>query len=213
MPPHDDTAAMGANWDQAYAEGRPPWDIGQPQPVFVRLADAGEITAPVLDAGCGTGEHCLMLAERGIEVLGLDVSAVAIARAREKARERGLAAEFGVADLRTLGADALGRRFATILDSGVFHTFDDTDRSRYVASLGPVLEPDGVLHLLCFSELTPGGFGPRRVTQAELRAAFAQDAGWMVERIEPARFAVAEDFVRDSPHAWLARIERMPNEG
>ena len=184
---------------------------------MVRLADAGEMIGPLLDAGCGTGEHSLMAAERGLEVVGLDAAPTAIAIAREKAVRRGLVVEFASRDLRLLGSGASDQawrgHFATVIDSGTFHTFDDVDRARYVASLAALVRPGGVLHLLCFSELTPGGFGPRRVTQAELRAAFAQDAGWMVERIEPARFAVAEDFVRDSPHAWLARIARMPNEG
>ena len=34
-------------WDRVYREGRPPWDIDRPQPAFVRLADAGEITGPI----------------------------------------------------------------------------------------------------------------------------------------------------------------------
>jgi SAM-dependent methyltransferase len=197
---------FAGEWDEAYTKGWAPWDIGRPQPVFVRLADAGEIISPVLDSGCGTGEHALMLAERGLEVLGVDVAPTAIGRAREKATERKLSAEFEVGDVLTL--DRLGRRFASVIDSGVFHTFDDTDRPRYVASLASVLVPAGVIHLLCFSEATPGEWGPRRVTQAELRAAFAD--GWGVERIEAARFEVREDFQDEAPHGWLARIVRGP---
>jgi SAM-dependent methyltransferase len=194
----------GGTWDAAYEHGWAPWDIGRPQPVFVRLADAGEITAPVLDSGCGSGEHALMLAERGIEVVGVDISATAIGLAREKAAQRKLAADFAVGDV--LALDRLHRKFATVIDSGVFHTFDDADRPRYVTSLGTVLAPGGVLHLLCFSERTPGDWGPRRITQAELRDAFAE--GWEVERIEAAHFEVRKDFGGEQPHAWLARIVR-----
>jgi len=200
------TSAVGGGWDEAYSQGWAPWDIGRPQPVFVRLADAGEFTSPVLDSGCGTGEHALMLAERGLEVLGVDVAPTAIGLAREKAAQRGLSAEFEVGDV--LALDRLGRRFATALDSGVFHTFDDADRPRYVESLASVLEPGGVITLLCFSELTPGEWGPRRVTQAELREAFVD--GWEVERIDAARFDVREGFQDQAPHAWLARIVRTP---
>jgi len=89
----------------------------------------------------------------------------------------------------------------------VFHTFSDTERRTYVESLASVVESGGVVHLLCFSELTPGDYGPRRVTQAEIRNAFA--TGWNVERIEAERFDVLPDFpVR--PYAWLARIVRGP---
>jgi hypothetical protein len=107
-----------------------------------------------------------------------------------------------------LALDRLGRRFATVIDSGVFHIFDDFDRHRYVASLAAVLDPGGVLYLLCFSEHTPGSTGPRRVTQAELRAAFA--GGWRVDRIEPSRMEVREEYAPEPAHAWLAKIVRKP---
>jgi hypothetical protein len=73
-------------------------------------------------------------------------------------------------------------------------------------SLAGVVRPGGVLPVLSFSELPAGAVGPRRVTQAELRAAFAD--GWEVERIEPDRFEVLEDFPT-RPHAWLAKIVRV----
>jgi SAM-dependent methyltransferase len=193
-----------AAWDAAYVDDSAPWDIGRPQPVWVRLADAGEFTSPILDSGCGTGEHALLLAGRGMEVVGIDLSPRAIERAREKAAKRGLEATFEVGDV--LALDRLNRRFATILDSGVFHVFDDPDREQYVRSLGSALENGGVLHLLAFSEHTPGTSGPRRVTQAELHEAFAD--GWQVERILPAHFEVRPDWAPAPPHAWLARIIR-----
>jgi len=167
------------------------------------LADAGEIAEPVLDCGCGTGEHALLIAERGMQVVGVDFAPAAIEVARRKAEERALNVNFRVADALDLAG--LGRQFRTVIDSGVFHTFDDGDRLKYVESLAGVVAPGGVLHLLCFSELTPGDVGPRRVTQAELREAFAD--GWDVERIEAERFEVSRDFPVH-PHAWLARIVR-----
>jgi SAM-dependent methyltransferase len=197
---------MAARWDSAYREGWAPWDIGKPQSAFVRLADAGAFTSPVLDCGCGTGEQALMLAARGLEVMGVDLAPTAIHAAREKAAARGLIAEFHVAD--ALRLDALQRTFASVVDSGVFHTFDDDLRAEYVASLADVVRPGGIVHLLCFSELTPGRVGPRRVTQAELRAAFA--TGWHVEEIRHERFDVTTAYGADRPHAWLARVARAP---
>lgn len=200
---------MAARWDEAYRGGGAPWDIGRPQSAFVRLADRDRISGPVLDAGCGTGEQALMLAARGLQVTGVDLAPTAIGAARRKAAERGLPAEFRVGDLLELGGEPnLGGRFASVVDSGVFHTFGDPDRLRYVSSLAAILRPGGTVHLLCFSELTPGEQGPRRVTQAELRTAFA--GGWIVEEIRPERFDVAEAFAAERPHAWLARIVRGP---
>jgi cyclopropane fatty-acyl-phospholipid synthase-like methyltransferase len=193
-----------SSWDAVYRGNRPPWDIGRPQEAFRVLADAGEFNAPVLDSGCGTGEHTLLVAERGLEVLGVDVAPAAVESARTKAAARGLNAAFQVGNVLEFGR--LGRSFATVIDCGVFHVFDDADRSRYVASLAAVLEPGGVLHMLCFSEHTPGTAGPRRVTQAEIRAAFAD--GWTVERIEPSRLEVRAEYAPEPARAWLAKIIR-----
>ena len=55
---------------------------------------------------------------------------------------------------------------------------------RYVASLAAVVPRGGSVHTLCFSERQPGDWGPRRVTQDELRTAFA--TGWRIESIQPA---------------------------
>ena len=99
--------------------------------------------------------------------------------------------------------------FETVIDSGVFHVFDDDDRARYVASLASVLEPGGCLYLICFSDLQPGDFGPRRVSQDELRAAFS--AGWNVTEIVPERFEANPDsgFGTTAVAAWLATIRLL----
>ena len=112
-------------------------------------------------SGCGTGEHALLAAARGADAVGVDLSPLAIEIARRKAAERGLAARFEVADALNLGS--LGLTFDTIIDSGVFHVFDDSQRARYVTSLGSVLRPGGSCYLMCFSDRQPGDWGPRRV--------------------------------------------------
>src|SRR5262249_60345640 len=90
-------------WDASYTAGTPaPWDIGRPQPAFVRLADEGRLTGRLLDAGCGTGENALLAASRGADVTGIDVAPSAIARARAKAADRGLTARLAGGDARDL---------------------------------------------------------------------------------------------------------------
>ena len=193
-------------WDTVYAPGAapPPWDIGRPQQAFLRLADRGLLSGRLLDAGCGTGEHALLAAARGAEAMGVDISPRAIAKARDKAAERGLPARFEVADVLNLGQ--LGMTFDTVIDSGVFHVFDDEDRARYVTSLGSVLRPDGCCYLMCFSDRKPGGYGPRRISQDELRAAFSD--GWDVASIEADTFEVNPGMPAPTAQAWLAAIRR-----
>ena len=57
-----------AAFENIYA-GPAPWDIGKPQPAFVAIAD--RVAGPILDAGCGTGEHALFFAARGRQVVGI----------------------------------------------------------------------------------------------------------------------------------------------
>jgi ubiquinone/menaquinone biosynthesis C-methylase UbiE len=188
-------------FDQAY-EGTPPWDIGRPQEEFDRLEGEGEVRGRVLDVGCGTGENALLFAQRGHETWGVDFAPRAIRRAEEKSTVRGIPVRFVVASAFQLGS--LGRSFDTVTDCGLFHTFSDEERPTYAASLASVLPVGGRLFVLCFSEREPDWGGPRRVTQEELRATFAD--GWAERWIRPARFGTVSSEI--AGHAWLAAFER-----
>jgi SAM-dependent methyltransferase len=193
----------GRPWDASYHDGPAPWDIGQPQPAVVRLASEGGFAGAVLDAGCGTGENALLVASLGWPVLGVDVAETALAMARAKAAERGIEAEFAAAD--ALALERLGRTFATVLDCGLFHSFDGDERPGYVASLASVTEHGGTLYVLCFSDDGPDT-GPHPVSQEELRAAFRPGTGWEIAAIEPDR--VGTRYHDDGAPAWLATIKR-----
>ena len=193
-----------AEWDSAYQDHLPPWDIGRPQPAFARLADSGLLAGRVLDAGCGTGEHALLAAAHGAEAMGVDVSARAIGKARGKAAERGLTARFEVAD--ALHLERLGESFDTVIDSGLFHVFDDADRASYVTSLAAVIEPGRSYYMMCFSDRQPGVWGPRRVRREEILLAFSD--GWGVESITPDTFSVNPIEGTETVSAWLAVIRR-----
>jgi pimeloyl-ACP methyl ester carboxylesterase len=194
--------SRGSQDFEASYSGTPPWDIGHPQPAFQALADSGGLRGRVLDAGCGTGEHALMAARMGLDASGIDAAPTAIEIAKRKARDRGLEAHFLV--WNALDLASLGRQFDTVLDSGLFHVFNDKDRAAYVASLSAATAPGGRYFMLCFSERQPGDFGPRRVTQAEIRASFQN--GWRVDTIDAVRLEA--NLGPEGIFAWLARITR-----
>jgi ubiquinone/menaquinone biosynthesis C-methylase UbiE len=126
------------------------------------LASEGAFVGAVFDAGCGTGEHSLLVASLGLSVLGVDVAKTALAMAREKAHDRGIEAEFAAADAFHL--ERLQRRFETVPDCGLLHTFSDDERPNYLASLASVTEKGGTLYVLCFSNDGPD-IGPHPVSQ------------------------------------------------
>jgi SAM-dependent methyltransferase len=194
----------GLPWDASYRHGPAPWDIGGPQPAIVRLAADGAFVGPVLDVGCGTGENALNVASRGLPVLGVDVAQTAIALARAKAEERGIAAEFEVADALVL--DRLGRRFRTVLDCGLFHTFEPDERPGYVASLASATDLGGTLYVLCFSD-EGADIGPHPVSREALTASFGPGSGWAVDAVLPDRVRTRFHGSDGAP-AWLATLTR-----
>lgn len=193
----------GRPWDASYADGTPPWDIGGPQPAIVRLASTGALRGAVLDAGCGTGENALHIASLGLSVFGADVAETALTIARRKAAERALDAQFVYAD--ALHLERLQRTFDTVLDCGLFHSFDDDERRAYASSVASVTKRGGTLYVLCFSDQGADA-GPHPVREDELRAAFDRD-DWRVEAIEPERLETR--FHEHGASAWRATIHRI----
>jgi ubiquinone/menaquinone biosynthesis C-methylase UbiE len=157
----------------------------------------------VLDVGCGTGEHALLAASMGHDVVGVDIAVSAIELAKKKATDRALPVRFLVFD--ALRLSELGDRFDTVLDCGLFHVFDDHDRARYVESVASVVLPGGRYHVLCFSDRQPGDWGPRRVTQDEIRASFAEN--WLVDSMEPTVIEITLDPA--GAQAWHVTATRI----
>lgn len=195
----------GRPWDASYTDGPAPWDIGEPQPAVVRLADAGAFAGSLLDAGCGTGDNALHLAARGLRPLGIDVAETAVSIARAQAAARGLEAEFLVAD--ALRLDRLERTFDTVLDCALFHALDGGERREYAASLASVTKPGATLHLLCFSDVDPESSGPHPVSREQLTAPFTPASGWSIASVDQEQLLAR--FAPEGVPAWLAKIERI----
>ncbi len=100
----------------------------------------------LLEMGCGAGDMTLGLAALGYAVSGVDISAVAVEWARDKARERGLSADFRVGSVLDL-ADYADDSFDVVLDGHCLHCIIGADRADFLASARRVLKPGGVLHI------------------------------------------------------------------
>jgi len=159
-------------WEDEYNK-TPPWEVGHPQSAFVDLFSSNElVVGNLLDIGCGTGENAIFLAQNGFSVVGIDLVPSAIEKAKQKAHKLGLDIDFSV-------GDALHLRFApnefdSVIDSGLFHIFDDKRRLAYIDQIAKVLRPKGGYFMLCFSEKEPTDWGgPRRVSKEEIEEVLA----------------------------------------
>jgi ubiquinone/menaquinone biosynthesis C-methylase UbiE len=163
------------DWNQSYrSPNSPPWDIGKPQPVFVNLVKNHEMVPPgtVLDVGCGTGENAIFFAQNKFTVSGRDLAETAIDQARSKAKERNVKVDFQEGN--ALALDFKAGSFDYVTDSGLFHTFSDSQRLLFRDEIARVLKPKGVYFMMCFSDKEPTNWGgPRRVSKEEIIKTFS----------------------------------------
>ncbi|MDH5375073.1 MAG: class I SAM-dependent methyltransferase [Candidatus Bathyarchaeota archaeon] len=160
-------------WESVYKHS-PPWDIGAPQPEIVKLVKSNEIkVGRVLDIGCGVGDNSIFLAKRGFSVTCLDIAQLAIEKGKRKAKEQKIKVNFLVGNALKLDEYFKKASFDIVIDSGLFHTLDDDERSLYAKQIKRVLVRGGSIFMLCFSDKEPGSEGPRRISRKEIEETLA----------------------------------------
>jgi SAM-dependent methyltransferase len=158
-------------WNERYATGDLPWDTGEADEHLVAfVGERGVAPGRALDVGCGTGTNAQWLAQRGFDVLGVDVSPLAIDHARAKLPGGAPRCRF---EARDFLADPPAGPFSLVFDRGCFHVFDEPeDRARFAARVAELLAPDGVwLSLMGSTEGPPRDAGPPRRSVRDIAAA------------------------------------------
>ena len=99
-----------ASYDALYADK----DYDAECDLLVRIfTRAGRPVKTVLDLGCGTGAHSVRLAQRGLEVVGVDLSDGMLTAARRRADDAGpLGVSFVSGDIRSI---RMGRQFDAVI--------------------------------------------------------------------------------------------------
>lgn len=159
------------DWDGHYATGFLPWDTGQTEPLLVQLIERSDRRGRVLEIGCGTGTNAVWLATKGFEVVALDLSPRAVAQARARAAEAGVAVDFREVDF--LNERLAAGPFDLVFDRGCFHVFDaPEDQARFAVRVAGLLAPGGRwLSLVGSTEGAPRETGPPRRSARDLAAA------------------------------------------
>jgi SAM-dependent methyltransferase len=155
------------SWNESYASGEPlPWDTGAPDPMLIEMIESHAIApARTLEVGCGTGTNAIYLAEQGFEVVGVDISPLAVESARANARGP---CRFETVDF--MNEAPPGGPFHFVFDRGCFHIFEeDHERARFAQNVSALLVDGGVwLSLLGSTEGPPRDAGPPRRTAREI---------------------------------------------
>jgi SAM-dependent methyltransferase len=112
----------------------------------------------LLDVGCGPGRHALAFAERGVEVVGIDIAQTFVDLGNEAAQQQSLNATFLVGDARQLSGDPLfSEKFDAVVSlcQGGFglvgRTKDGAADSIVLDGMSASLKPGGRIALSAFS--------------------------------------------------------------
>ena len=166
---------MPGSWlyDLLYRVGAP-WE-GGPRSELIELVESGRLSAEVLtpgraiDFGCGSGANAIFLARHGFDVVGVDFSSVALAKARRAAERSGTASvRFVRGDLTATSIPTVAGPFDLLVDYGTLDDLSADGRRRMAALIADLARPGSKLVLWCFygarAELPRMSFsGPSRV--------------------------------------------------
>lgn len=191
-----------------YRLGLTPWDRRDLPAALQRLVE-GPAAIPAgiaLDIGCGTGKDAAYLADSGWNVTAIDVSSIAI----DRARARSAAVHWHVADLTRPSATAvlskLTNQVTLIVDVGCLPGLNERGRARWGEIVNLVAAPGA--HLVIRNvprrasrSIGPVGLGPQELQEIlgprwTTPASTDPDPGWQAfaladEDGERARNAVA----------------------
>jgi 2-polyprenyl-3-methyl-5-hydroxy-6-metoxy-1,4-benzoquinol methylase len=181
------------SFEISYIFNKAPWDTGiSPKELmdFLEAARPGR----ALDLGCGTGTNAITMAQHGWEVAAIDISTIAIMRAKRKARKAGVKISFLQGDVTIL--DRYKDAYDFVLDIGCFHVLSIEQRKEYADSIDRLLKPSGTFLLYSWINTT------------ENDLAFAPTEDEIVSNFQPSMELIqidrGVDSNREHTSAWFA---------
>ena len=163
--------SSGAHWDVHYQSDKPPWETGRPSDELQRvLAEQRIRPCRMVELGCGTGINAIWLAEQGFDVTALDISPLAIAKARQRLAQTKATVRFVVADILDLPEEF--ETFPFFFDRGCYHAVRRQDARGFVRTLHRITAPGAIGLVLAGNARDPHepGKGPPVVSAEEIHA-------------------------------------------
>ncbi len=156
-------------FEKRYESGDTPWDIGKPDFNLIQTVTTVAIEpCTALDIGCGTGDNSIWLSQKNFQVIGIDISEIAIQKAIEKASEANVKCTFIVIDFLTTKIE--GAPFGFAFDRGCFHSLNsDEERKSFAENVAAHLKKDGLwLSLVGNTDEQRHGPGPPQRTARDI---------------------------------------------
>jgi SAM-dependent methyltransferase len=161
--------AIEERFKKRYESGDTPWDIGKPDFNLIQtVTTMGIEPCTALDIGCGTGDNSIWLAQNNFHVTGIDISEIAIQKAREKASKGNVKCTFMVINFLT--NKIAGAPFGFAFDRGCFHALNsDEERKSFTENVAAHLEENALwLSLVGNADGQRHGPGPPQRTARDI---------------------------------------------
>jgi methyl halide transferase len=155
------------DWDRMYREGLPPWETNKPAAELQRILGEGLIPrGNVLELGCGTGADAICLAQHGFDVTAVDMSPIAIERARRRGRQENALVRFVLDDVYEFAQHA--GEFDFVYDASFYHFARRNDLDRFLDMLWRITRPGSLYLTLAGNDDEKAEGGPPTVTEHEI---------------------------------------------
>ena len=191
------------DWDALYRQGTPSWDTGVPAAELVRVVEEQLVPGgTVLEIGCGTGADAIYLVRKGFEVTAVDISPMAVERARVRAECENALPRFVCADVFRF-APAAGK-FDLVYDAGFYHFIRQTDLDAFLDVLWRVTRPGSYYLTLAGAAGETAEGGPPQVSADDIH----DELGRLFEQVHVRPCRIASPRRKDGYAGWSCLMRR-----
>ncbi len=194
--------------ESEYRNGTAPWETGQPCSEIQRRLGVGDLPrgGTVLDLGCGSGVQTLLLAEHGLQVVGVDLSTTAIAAAKQRASDHPAEqrVRFIAGDVTEL--HGIGEPFDVLVDRGCYHLARRDHLDSFLDALTRLSRSGSLLFVLAFCAAEEPEFPVPVVAEDELRSELGRH--FEIMDLRTCRLDKPRGFDRE-PLFWSVLLRRL----